>query len=443
MRCQILIVAADDALFDALTSVAKALDVEVIAAAEHSTLSRFFENRQPNLVVIGPAVRHPWDALPMARLFRQWTRRVPIVVVTARGSEELAVAALRAGVNDYFKSPIDVEEFARSVRGLLAEVGKEPGASPPPRRAAAAAPVMVGRSAEAATIRESIQQIAATDSTVLITGETGTGKELAALLIHQGSGRSPHPFVSINCAAIPEALFESELFGYERGSFTGAAAPRAGRLSAAHRGTVLFDEIGDMTAAAQAKVLRLVEDKIVTRLGSTRTTYVDARIVTATNQDVAALMVSGMFRRDLYFRLNVARIHLPPLRKRRADIPDLLAHYLGVARERVPRDVEGFTDEAVDVLTRYPWPGNIRELKNLVERLVIHATSRRIDAADLQQLGCDIDDGIPDAEAHRSALLDALVAARGNKSEMARALGCSRMTVYRKLAEFNSGKRSR
>jgi DNA-binding NtrC family response regulator len=438
MEAQILIVAADDALRRVLADVSPGIGARIIGSAGPVSLSRFFENRHPDLVVIGPSLQHPRDAVATVRLVRQWTRRVPIVLVTAQGSEELAVAAMRAGVTDYFRSPLDVADFAGSVRRLIDESVCE-AAEPNAPQGTPAAPLMVGRSPEAVAIRAAIQQIAATDSTVLITGETGTGKELAALLIHQTSRRSRHAFVSINCAAIPESLFESELFGYERGSFTGAGASRAGRLSAAHRGTVLFDEVGDMTPAAQAKVLRLVEDKIVTRLGSTRATYVDVRIVAATNQDVASLIAGGSFRRDLYFRLNVARIQLPPLRRRAGDIPDLLAYYLGVARERLRRDVEGFTDDAVEVLSRYSWPGNIRELKNLVERLVIHAPSRWIDAAHLHRLGHATDDAAVDNEAHRAALLDALAAARGNKSEMARALGCSRMTVYRRLAAFNGG----
>jgi transcriptional regulator with PAS, ATPase and Fis domain len=286
-----------------------------------------------------------------------------------------------------------------------------------------------------------MQQIAATDSTVLITGETGTGKELAAQLIHDSSRRAPHPFVSINCAAIPEGLLESELFGFERGAFTGAAASSSGRLTAAHRGTLLLDEIGDMTPATQAKVLQLVEEKTVNRLGTTRTTRLDARVLAATHQDLPVLMDDGRFRPDLYFRLNVARLHLPPLRERAADIPELLSHYLPVACEGLQRDVEAFSDEAVDLLTRYEWPGNIRELKNVVERLVIHASSRTITAGDLEEVVNPITLRPVARETKQATLLSALVSAGGNKTEAARALGCSRMTVYRRLAEYTAARK--
>jgi two-component system response regulator HydG/two-component system response regulator AtoC len=277
---------------------------------------------------------------------------------------------------------------------------------------------------------------------VLITGETGSGKELAAGMIHERSRRAKHPFVSINCAAIPESLLESELFGFERGSFTGAASSNAGRLSAAHRGTVLFDEVGDMTLTAQAKVLRLVEEKTVTRLGSTRTTHVDARVVTATNQNLEALMADGRFRSDLYFRLDVARIHLPPLRDRATDIPLLVTHYLAQICERLGREVEGFTDDALDALMAYDWPGNVREVRNLVERLVIHTRSRRIAGADIvAQLANRKKPEAATARKHEARVLDALAAARGNKSETARALGWSRMTLYRRLAAYTAGEK--
>ncbi len=440
MRIQVLLVASDTRLRQALTTLTPAFDATVVETPTRATLSRFFENAHPDLVVIGPALPHPWDALHVARLVRQWTRRVPIIVVTAQGSEDLAVAAMRSGVTDYFKAPLNLDEFAEGLRRLIADPARQT-AEASKRQPAAASPVFIGESREAAAIRTAVEQIAPTDTTVLITGETGTGKELAASRIHAFSRRAAQPFVSINCAAIPEGLLESELFGYERGSFTGAAAAKAGRLTAAHRGTVLFDEIGDMTPTAQAKVLRLVEEKTVSPLGAVRSTYVDARVVTATNQNLEALMADGRFRRDLYFRLNVARIHLPPLRERASDVPLLLAHYLRQIRTRLGRDVEGFTDDALEALTAYDWPGNVRELKNLVERLVIHAPARFITRADLDEHMAHEQSEAVAGSIVNARVREALVTARGNKSETARALGCSRMTIYRRLAEYNAAQK--
>jgi DNA-binding NtrC family response regulator len=441
MPTQVLLVASDAPLRQTLRTLTPAFDATVMETPTRSTLSRFFENAHPDLVVIGPALPHPWDALHIARLVRRWTRRVPIIVITSHGSEELAIAAMRSGVSDYFKAPLNVDEFAEGLRRLVADASHG-AAVQPTRDAVPPSPVLIGESREAVNIRTAIDEIAATDTTVLITGETGSGKELAAGMIHERSRRARHPFISINCAAIPESLLESELFGFERGSFTGAASSNAGRLSAAHRGTVLFDEVGDMTLTAQAKVLRLVEEKAVTRLGSTRTTHVDARVVTATNQNLEALMADGRFRSDLYFRLDVARIHLPPLRDRATDIPLLVTHYLAQICERLGREVEGFTDDALDALMAYDWPGNVREIRNLVERLVIHTRSRRIAGADIvAQLANRKKPGAATARKHEARVLDALAAARGNKSETARALGWSRMTLYRRLAAYTAGQK--
>jgi DNA-binding NtrC family response regulator len=433
----LLLVAADPLLRDLSIDVARTVGLQLAESAGKSALSRFFENVHPALVVIGPAVEQSWDALHLARLVRQWDDRVPIVVVTPHGSEELAVAFMRIGVNDYFKTPFDSRDLREAVRGLLARSRTHDD------RVAKAVPAgvdvltpFVGGCIGAMRLRASIDTIAATDSNVLITGETGTGKELTATLIHGRSRRSKYPFVSINCAAIPESLVESELFGYERGAFTGASSANIGRLSAAHRGTAFLDEIGDLSSAAQAKVLRLVDEKEVHRLGSSRSMRLDARIVTATNQNLEALIAEGRFRSDLFFRLNVARIHLPPLRERRDDIPLLLDHYMRIICVRLARNVEGFAATALDLLVRYDWPGNVRELKNVVERIVMTAGSRDITVADLPEEIVSSTEGAtaPDSS-ERARLVAALASANGNKSEAARALCCSRMTLYRRMAK--------
>jgi DNA-binding NtrC family response regulator len=434
----ILVVAADQPLRQCLRDLTLRIGAELAESPGKSLLSRHFENAHPALVVIGPAVEHQWDALHIARLIRQWADRVPIVVVTGHGSEELAVAFMRTGVSDYFRVPFDPNDLGERIRGLLAGSRSNDDATRSPSRAISRALTpLIGAGTKASRLRASIETVAATDSNVLITGETGTGKELTAALIHGRSRRSTYPFVSINCAAIPESLVESELFGYERGAFTGAASLNVGRLSAAHRGTAFLDEIGDLSPAAQAKVLRLVEEKEMHRLGSTRTVRMDARIVTATNQNLEALITDGRFRSDLYFRLNVVRIHLPPLRERRDDIPLLLDYYVGTIRTRFGRDVEGFTDAALDALTGYDWPGNIRELKNIVERMVMNVGSRQVTLDDLPEEIVSRVRPDPSDSGERARLLAALSSANGNKSEAARALRCSRMTLYRKIAKCN------
>jgi two-component system response regulator HydG/two-component system response regulator AtoC len=346
--------------------------------------------------------------------------------------------------------PLDARVFADRIRRLLPEDDAPPSTTETGRKASTP---WIGAGAVADHIRSLVPRIAASDCNVLITGETGTGKELTAELIHVQSGRARHPFVSINCAAIPETLLESELFGYERGAFTGAGASSSGRLSAAHRGTAFLDEVGDMSPASQAKVLRLVEDKEVTRLGSTRTMRVDARIIAATNQKLEALVAQGRFRSDLFFRLNVARVHLPPLRERKGDIPALLAHYVSALRSGRSGTVEGFSRDAIGALTAYDWPGNIRELRNLVERVLVQVRSAMADVDDLpdeirtslevRRAGCDDETDAKSGE--RARLRSALAAANGNKSEAARALCCSRMTLYRRMARcgLNGGSRRR
>ncbi len=425
----LLVVASNQALRNSLLSLARSLPLELVESAG-STLSRFFESARPALVVIGPAVSQHAEALRISHVVREWAPLVPIIIVTSQGSEAFAVELMRAGINDYFRMPIDTDAFRAAVHRLLPAGTATP---PPARRGIDAA--LVGASAGAERIRDAILNMASSDCNVLITGETGTGKELAAELIHAQSGRARQPFVCINCAAIPESLLESELFGYERGAFTGATSSSAGRLSAAHRGTAFLDEVGDMSPASQAKVLRLVESKELSRLGSTRPARVDVRIVAATNQPLEARVAEGRFRSDLYFRLNVGRVHLPPLRERQEDIPRLVTHYLGTLRATLGGVVESLTADAMAVLAAYRWPGNVRELKNAVERMLMCGRSRQLGVDELPEEFQSGNGTARPSEHERTLLFRALASANGNKSEAARALQCSRMTLYRRMAK--------
>jgi transcriptional regulator with PAS, ATPase and Fis domain len=295
---------------------------------------------------------------------------------------------------------------------------------------------LVGESPLIIRITESLKKIATTDCTSLITGETGTGKELAAKLIHRHSPRSQKPFVVINCSAIPDTLLESELFGHERGAFTGAVAKREGAILSANHGTVFFDEIGDMSQYAQAKLLRTIENKEVWPVGGKRSLLVDTRFIAATNRDLEQLMKEGKFRADLYYRLNVARILLPPLRERQGDIALLLDYFRERYNRQFGKKVEGFTEEAVTALVDYDWPGNIRELKNLMEASFIHA-EQRISLEDLPEgFRQRLRENETLGQDERTRLITALLNSNWNKAKAAQRLKWSRMTLYRKMAKY-------
>jgi DNA-binding NtrC family response regulator len=296
---------------------------------------------------------------------------------------------------------------------------------------------MIGNSLEIWKLKSYLRKVAMTDSHVLITGETGTGKELAAQYIHQYSTRCAKPLIMINCAALPDGLLESELFGYERGAFTGATSSYPGRLKIADGGTVLFDEIGEMTHYAQAKILRVIESKEVYPLGGRRSVPIDLRIMAATNRDLDHEMATNGFRQDLYFRLNVARIKLPPLRERRDDIPLLIDHFSEKFARQFGRQIEGFTDDALKLLKTNDWPGNIRELMNLIERIFIDPPAEKINVSDLpESMQSRPPAGRDAASNERELLLHALSQTNWNKSQAAERLQWSRMTLYRKMAKY-------
>lgn len=392
----------------------------------------------PDIVIIAFDPGAADDALRAVATLRATDRRLPVLLVSGDDSPPVVLAALRSGVKD-FLDPHDPAALTGSVRSCLTAAGSRAGrqtvpSTPPDGRQ----PAFIGVSRSMRSVSEYLTRVAAHDATVLITGETGTGKELAAVRIHEHSARRRARFVAVNCAAIPESLIESELFGYEGGAFTGAVRAREGLLQHANRGTVFLDEVGDLGLHAQAKILRAIETREVYRLGGKRPETLDLRIVAATNQDLDRAVEDGRFRKDLYFRLNVARVHLPPLRERRADIVPLLEHYLQTVNSSHGASVEGFSPEAMAVLESYDWPGNVRELKNLVEAIFVCPPRRTIGLADLP------DDfrrrlqhvrSLPDADRRR--VLEALFAAKWNKSKAATLLRCSRMTLYRKMSKYS------
>ena len=400
---------------------------EVIEALDQTSVLRFFQADKLDLVIICSF----GDGLKTVAQIRQQDREVPLFLITKNSSEALVIAALRAGVTDYFKWPVSYEELIASINRNLSYHKRslpETSIDEP----------MIGNSAAMREIKAYLMNVATTDCTVLITGETGTGKELAAELIHQNSPRHKKPFVCINCAALPESLIESEMFGYERGAFTGAVALKRGKFELAEGGTVFLDEIGDMSPYAQMKILRTTEKKEVCRLGGKGAIPINVRIVGATNRDLEQLMEKGNFRKDLYYRLNVAQIHLPPLRDRKEDIPSLLELYISKFNQRFGREVEGFTEEALALLLRYDWPGNVRELKNLLEATFINLSSWKIALSDLPktfQRRFKETEWLPEKE--RDRVISVLFATKWNKSKAARKLHWSRMTLYRKMAKYH------
>jgi two-component system nitrogen regulation response regulator NtrX len=300
-------------------------------------------------------------------------------------------------------------------------------------------------------VTEKIELVARTPARVLITGENGTGKELVAQAIHANSPRAKQPFIEVNCAAIPGELIESELFGHIKGSFTGAVADRAGKFEQADRGTLFLDEIGDMSLAAQAKVLRVLQDGVVTRIGGAKTVQVDVRVLAATNKNVEAEIAAGRFREDLYYRLNVVPIHVPPLRERREDIPLLVAHFVGMLTSGAGITPRAMTEDAISRLQGLDWPGNVRELRNTIERLLILSSGPRITADDVDRLAgkrSDTSEGglgslldVPTFEefkhaAERAYLLAKLRAYDWNVSETARGLEMPRSNLYKKIERY-------
>ena len=378
-------------------------------------------------------------AIRIISAIRDTNKSLPIVLITDQSSESLAIAALRAGASDYFKVPFSDQELLSSCQRLVRDRPSSPSSDIESKcRCSPQDDVMIGESYPMREIKTYIDKVAKTDSTVLITGETGTGKELAAELIHLRSNRKTKPFVCVNCAALPETLVESELFGYERGAFTGAVATQKGKFEAAGGGTILLDEIGDMPLTSQAKILRSIENKKIYHLGGRQSIPMNSRVIAATNQNPEQLIEEGQFRKDLFYRLNVARVHIPPLRDRKKDIPNLTKYAISRLNQKFNSDVEDLCEESMEALYRYHWPGNVRELFNCLEASFIslpQGKTRFIQIPERIQKQLNIE--MTDANQERYQILTTLMETKWNKSEAAKKLNWSRMTLYRKIDKYN------
>ena len=386
------------------------------------------------------------SGLDVIRWMREEGFRIPVIMISAHGDITDAVTALKEGAQDYIVKPFDPEEVVIRIKSLveaaalrsIAENGM-PGAGS-----------LIGESPEMQSIKRIISRIAPSQATVLITGESGTGKEVVAREIHRQSKLSEGPFVAINIGGVPENLLESELFGYEKGAFTGAVQRKTGLFELAAGGTLFLDEIGDMPLSLQVKILRVLQERKITRLGGTEPMPINARIIAATNKDLEKQVRDGSFREDLFYRLNVVRIILPPLRDRKGDIPLLAAHIIAKYSREMGVKVTGFTPEAIEALRNHSFFGNVRELENIIERAMIFADSDTIDADDLDLRTSSVHQdgkaGVPEMaetltlrDAEKAAIIRSLQRWDGNRTHAAEELGISRRTLISKIQEYGIG----
>lgn len=383
----------------------------------------------------------------------EWVTReqpgLPVILITAHGTVDSAIAALKLGAFDYITKPFDTEQLQGVISKALATEAKnaqrlhaEPGG----------AWDLIGTTPQMRDVYRLIEKVGPSPTTVLVTGESGTGKELVARALHAQSDRADGPFIQINCGAIPENLFESELFGYERGAFTGAVTAKPGRFELAHGGTLFLDEVGELPREMQVKILRALQERRIDRVGGVRPIEVDTRVVAATNVDLLEAVRAGHFREDLFYRLNVIPLHLPPLRERKDDIPLLVEHFLRRFNTRLAKSVRRVDPEALAALLAHPWPGNIRELENLMERSVLLSDGDTIGVADLPGLRGiparpeaeqELDDlGLKEyvrvhtVKLERMRIRRVLESEEGNVTRAARRLGISRKSLQTKMKEY-------
>jgi two-component system response regulator HydG len=399
-------------------------------------------------IVITDLIMHDVDGLQILKSTKERLPEAEVILITGYGTVETAVDAMQKGAATYLLKPININHLRAEVNKLvekqyLIRSNKELHKQLDERFGLSG---IIGNSPKMQKILNIVNQISGTTATILITGESGTGKELISKIIHNNSPRKNNPLVILNAAAIPENLLESELFGHEKGSFTGAIYQRKGKFEYAHHGTLFLDEIGDMPLSTQVKLLRVIEDGVITRIGSNESIEVDVRLIAATNQDLEKLIKEGKFREDLYFRLNVVSIKLPPLRERKEDIPLIIDVFLREFLQTHNKTISYISPEARKVLCNYPWPGNVRELKNCIESMVVVGTKNTLDIEDIPDHILQRSDktpaspsllgGITMEEAERELIKNTLATVGGNREEAAKMLGIGERTLYRKLDRY-------
>jgi len=454
MSRRVLVVDDEKGIREALQQLLEYEQIEVRTGATGAEALALYEEFRPHLVFLDVKMQG-MDGIETLKRLRELDHQAQIVMISGHGTIQTAVAATQHGAYDFLEKPLDTDRVLLTLRNALQHV--ELASENVRLRAVVHAEYeIVGSSRGVKQVIERIEKVAPSNARVLILGENGTGKELVARAIHALSPRAQGPFVEVNCAAIPGELIESELFGHMKGSFTGAFADREGKFELADGGTLFLDEIGDMSLAAQAKVLRALEEGVISRVGSGKALRVDVRVIAATNKNVPAEIAAGRFREDLYFRLNVVPIEIPPLRARRADIPQLVEHFVAQFTEQSGLARKEFEKEAVKRLTAYDWPGNIRELRNAVERLLILTAGPVVTPEDVERLagvgtreagsGGDLA-GAPwmraatfeefKQAAERAYLLAKLKEHDWNVSETARTLNMPRSNLYKKIERYH------
>ena len=450
MKAKILVVDDDASHRTMLNAVLSAEGYQVQEADDGDTACLAMEKILFDLVIMDLRMKRMHGDSAQKKMF-EISPGTPVIIMTAYGSVRSAVKALKAGAHDYITKPIDVDELKILVVKTLHHRKLEEENINLKERLGARFDFgdIIGRSPSMRELFETLSLVAPSEATVLIQGESGTGKELVANAIHHNSPRRECAFVKVNCAALPETLLENELFGHEKGAFTGAAGPKKGRFQLADRGTLFLDEIAEMAPATQAKILRVLQEREFEPVGGTRTVQVDTRILSATNRNLEDEIAAGRFREDLYYRLNVVMIKVPPLRNRSADIPLLADYFLKRYAEKNHRSLKGFHPRAMDLLLRHAWPGNVRELENVIERAVIMARGDMVGPEHfpitLQNHDSEeparepvLASGRSLKEVEKEMILKTLADMGGNRTRTAEMLGISRRTLQLKLKEYGT-----
>jgi DNA-binding NtrC family response regulator len=460
MKPVILIVDDEKNTREGLRKALESPEYRILLAASTPEALQVMERARVDLVLTD--LRMPGDdGLELMRRGRMLRPDASVILLTAYGTVQTAVKAMKEGAYDYLTKPVNLDELGMVVKRALASMARERDKAD----VRYGIENIIGASGSLEEIKRVVRQIAPTKATVLIEGESGTGKELIARAIHGLSDRREHPFIAVHCAALAEGVLESELFGHERGAFTGAIRRHLGRFEMAHTGTLFLDEVSEMAAGAQAKLLRVLQEQEFERVGGTETIHVDVRLITATNAHLEALIARGCFRDDLYYRLNVIRLRVPPLRDRKEDIPPLVAAFLAEFNAANGKRVAGLTPEALSAVRAYDWPGNVRELRNCVERLVVLARGDTIALSELPSkvenvswrcvsrisetppgvravaegsggITQDVRSDHTLKAAERRMIEEALARTKGCKVEAARLLGVSRRTLYSKIKRY-------
>ncbi len=450
MNGKILIVDDDAAHLHMLKTLLKSFGHEVESATDGEYAIAMVKGKPFDLILMDVRMAHI-GGIEALRQIKECNPAIPVIIMTAYSSVDTAVEAMKLGAYDYLTKPLNFEELKLILdramdhlrltlenRSLKEKIAAETSLAG-----------IIGSSLAMRKVLDMARIVAPTEATVLITGESGTGKELFAKAIHVNSERAKGPLVTVNCAALTETLLESELFGHEKGTFTGADRQRNGRFMQADKGTIFLDEVGEIPLQMQAKILRTIQEREIQRLGSDEVLHVDVRIVAATNRNLEEDVKVGKFREDLYYRLNVMNIHIPPLRERAEDIPLLAHHFLQKYVQKNRKDLKGFTPAAMDMLTRAKWSGNVRELENVIERAVILAVSPYLSEKDLPP--SMLLEGQPNNEnrpvfdlggksldeIESQAIFETLEQTQGNKSEAAKLLNITRTTLNNKLKKYN------